>query len=265
MNSRYRSRPSLGFANLVGLRTLYVREVKRIFKIYGQTILAPIVTTLLFLLVFDIVFGSNRMIGNVPYREFLVPGLLMMATLQSSFANTSTSLIQQKLNDSIVDVLMPPLNSVEMTAGYILGGVTRGLLVAFSTGLTLLMFHPLSIHNFLFIALHGLSAALMMSVVGLMTGIWAEKFDHISTVTNFIILPLSFMSGTFFSIERFPDFLKTISYFNPFFYMIDGFRYGFTGSSEGPLLTGLIVVTSSNLILLMSCLKMIETGYKLRS
>ena len=229
------TRPSLGLSNWIGLKTLYLKEVQRFLKIFSQTLIAPVVTTLLFLAVFSITFGNNRIVAGLPYVVFLGPGIIMMTILQNSFSNTSTSLIQQKLNESITDVLTPPLSPIELTIGYILGGATRGLIVALGVGLTLFLLIPIEIYNVYFIIAHGIGAALMMSAMGMITGIWAEKFDHVSTVTNFIILPLSFLSGTFFSVERFPAALRALSNFNPFFYLIDGFRYGFTGYSDGSL------------------------------
>ena len=262
---KYRTRPSLGLPNWLGLRALYLKEIQRFLKIFSQTLIAPVVTTLLFLIVFSITFGSNRTVAGLPYVEFLAPGLIMMTILQNAFANTSTSLIQQKLNETIIDVLMPPMSSLELTLGYVLGGATRGLLVAFSVGLTLFIFVPLGAHNIAFIAVHGLGAAFLMSSIGMMTGIWAEKFDHVSTVTNFIILPLSLLSGTFFSVDRFPDKLQIISSLNPFFYLIDGFRYGFTGHSDGSLGAGLAVVLGVNAIILVVCFLMLRSGYKLKA
>ena len=259
------TRPSLGFTNWLGLKTLYVKEVHRFLKIFGQTLIAPIVTTLLFLTVFAVAFGSDRMVAGMPYIQFLVPGLIMMTILQNAFANTSTSLIQQKLNDTIIDVLMPPLSPLELTAGYVLGGATRGLLVALSVGLTLSFFLPIEVHNAALVVAYGFGAAFMMAAIGMITGIWAEKFDHVSTVTNFVILPLSFLSGTFFSIERFPGILQLASHLNPFFYLIDGFRYGFTGYADGSLTIGLTVMIITNIVLWTACFLMFRTGYKLKA
>ena len=259
------TRPAQGRANLRGLATLYTREVRRFLKIGGQTLVAPIITTMLFLTVFSVAFGTDRQLAGLPYVEFLGPGLIMMTILQNAFANTSTSLIQQKLNENIIDVLMPPLSPLELTVGYVLGGATRGLIVALSVGVALWLIIPFGVYNLAFIIIHGTAAALLMSALGMMTGIWAEKFDHVSTVTNFVILPLSFLSGTFFAIGQFPDILQTISHFNPFFYLIDGFRYGFTGQADGSLVIGLAVVLVGNLIALIGCFLMFHTGYKLKA
>ncbi|MEE2745425.1 MAG: ABC transporter permease [Pseudomonadota bacterium] len=255
----------LGFSNWLGLQTLYIKEVSRFFKVFGQTLIAPIVTTLLFLIVFSVAFGSNRMVNGIPYLEFLLPGLIMMTILQNSFANTSTSLIQQKLNESIIDVLLPPLSPTELTFGYMLGGATRGIIVAISVGVALFLIKPFGIFNIFFVIFYGFGAALMMSVIGIMTGIWADKFDHVSTVTNFIVLPLSFLSGTFFSINRFPELLQTVSLLNPFFYIIDGFRYGFTGYSDASIIVGSVVLFMTNVVLCSTCLLLFRSGYKLRA
>ena len=204
----FNTRPPVKGTNWHGMWTLYQREVRRYLKIFGQTLLAPIVTTLLFLTVFGVVFGGGRKVGDLTYIEFLAPGLLMMTILQNAFANTSTSLISQKVNESIVDTLMPPLSPFELTIGFVLGGATRGLMVAIGVGITLSFVTPISFQNPGAIIFYAFSAALMMGSMGMMTGIWAEKFDHVSTVTNFIILPLSFLSGTFFPISRFPESLQ---------------------------------------------------------
>ena len=262
---KYPTRPSLGCSNWLGLKALYIKEIQRFLKIFSQTLIAPVITTLLFLTVFSITFGGNRTVAGLPYVQFLAPGLVMMTILQNAFANTSTSLIQQKLNETIIDVLMPPISPFELTLGYVLGGATRGLLVAFVVSLTLYLFIPFNVHNVALIALHALGAAFLLSAIGVMTGIWAEKFDHVSTVTNFIILPLSFLSGTFFSVERFPDSLKFISQVNPLFYLIDGFRYGITGHSDGSLTVGLAMVLGANAVIFFCCFLMLRSGYKLKA
>ena len=257
-------RPVVSGTNWQGVWTLYTKEVHRYFKIFGQTLLAPIITAILFLTVFGVVFGDNRTVGTLTYIEFLAPGLLMMTILQNAFANTSTSLISQKINESIVDTLMPPLSPMELTIGFILGGATRGLMVAVGVGLSLAIFVPISLHNPGVIVLFSVSAAVMMGSMGLMTGIWAEKFDHVSTVTNFIILPLSFLSGTFFPINRFPDLLQIASHYNPFFYLIDGLRFGFTNQSTGSISIGIFLVIIINILLWLTCYWMLRVGYKIK-
>ena len=257
-------RPVITGTNWRGIWTLYAKEVHRYIKIFGQTLLAPIITTLLFLIVFGVVFGDGRTVGKLTYIEFLAPGLLMMTILQNAFANTSTSLISQKVNESIVDTLMPPLSPLELTLGFILGGATRGLMVATGVGISLVFVVPVSFHNPGAIIFFAIGAALMMGSMGMMTGIWAEKFDHVSTITNFIILPLSFLSGTFFPISRFPELLQTASNYNPFFYLIDGFRFGLTNQSTGSIQIGIIFIIIFNIILWLTCYWMLRTGYKIK-
>lgn len=257
-------RPALTGPNWRGMWTLYIKEVHRYLKIFGQTLLAPIITTLLFLMVFSVAFGNGRMVDGLPYVEFLAPGLLMMTILQNSFANTSTSLIQQKLNENIVDTLMPPLSPMELTTGFVLGGATRGLMVAVGVGISLALLVPVSLHHPAAIIFYAIGAALMMGSMGMMTGIWAEKFDHVSTITNFIILPLSFLSGTFFPITRFPEIFQIISHYNPFFYLIDGLRFGFTGQSAGSIEIGIVLVITVNVLLWVLCYWMFRTGYKIK-
>lgn len=257
-------RPVLTGANWQGLWTLYAKEVRRYFKIFGQTLLAPIITTLLFLTVFGVAFGGGRTVNGLPYVEFLAPGLLMMAILQNAFANTSTSLIQQKLNENIVDTLMPPLSPMELTIGFVMGGATRGLMVAIGVGVSLTLVVPIGLHSISAILFFAVGAALMMGSMGMMTGIWAEKFDHVSTITNFIILPLSFLSGSFFPIARFPGTLQTISHYNPFFYLIDGLRFGFTGQADSSIEIGIGVVIGVNIVLWAICYWMFRSGYKIK-
>ena len=251
-------------ANWLGMWTLYLKEVHRYLKIIGQTLFAPIVTTLLFLIVFSVAFGNGRAINGIPYIEFLSPGLLMMTILQNAFANTSTSLIQQKLNQNIVDTLMPPLSPIELTIGFVLSGATRGLMVAIGVGTSLFFLVSFSFHSITSIVFFSISAALMMSSLGIMTGIWAEKFDHVSTISNFVILPLSFLSGTFFPITRFEESFQFISYYNPFFYLIDGLRYGFTGQSIGSIEVGTVFIIVMNFLLCGTCYWMFRTGYKIK-
>jgi ABC-2 type transport system permease protein len=257
-------RPALSGINWQGLRTLYAKEVQRYFKIFGQTLLAPIITTLLFLTVFGVAFGGGRSIDGLPYVEFLAPGLLMMSILQNSFANTSTSLIQQKLNENIVDTLMPPLSPMELTTGFVLSGATRGLMVAIGVGASLAFVVPINLHNPGAILFYAVGAAMMMASLGMMTGIWAEQFDHVSTITNFVILPLSFLSGTFFPVTRFPELLQSVSHFNPFFYLIDGLRFGFTGHADGSITIGIVYVTVVNILLWTICYAMFRSGYKIK-
>lgn len=252
-------------SNWLGVYTLYMREVRRFVKVYSQTIIGPVVTTLLFLAVFSLALGrAVTEVNGVPFLEFLAPGLVMMAIVQNAFANTSSSMMISKVQGNIVDTLMPPLNAHELTFGIAMGGMTRGVIVGIAVALVLSIWVPLHIHSVGLIVFHAVAASLMLSLLGVIGGIWSEKFDHIAAVTNFVITPLSFLSGTFYSIERLPELAKTIALLNPFFYMIDGFRAGFIGVSDAPVLTGMIVVAAMDILLWIVCWKMFESGYKLK-
>lgn len=256
----------IGRINWLGMWTLYSKEIQRFLKVYQQAVLAPVVTTLLFLAIFTLALGGAvRRVADVPFEVFLGPGLIMMAMLQNAFANTSSSIVISKVQGSIVDVLMPPISPGELTFCYAVAGATRGVLVGLVTSLVMWVFVPMNIHHLGFVLFHACGASLMLSLLGLIGGIWADKFDHISAVTNFVILPLSFLSGTFYSIERLPGVWNTVAHFNPFFFMIDGFRYGFIGRADGPLLLGIAVVICINLALWWVALWMFKTGYKMKS
>ncbi|HEX7967404.1 MAG TPA: ABC transporter permease [Stellaceae bacterium] len=255
-----------GAVNWLGFWTLYVREVRRFLKVSMQTVAAPVVTTLLFLAVFLLALGAQqRHIGDIPYVEFLAPGLVMMAMAQNAFANTSSSLMIAKMQGNIVDVLMPPLGPGELTLGFALGGVTRGVIVGIVVTATMAIFVPIHIVAPGFVVFHAVAASLLLSLLGLLGGIWADKFDHIAAVTNFIVTPLSFLSGTFYSIERLPPPWHQVALWNPFFYMIDGFRYGFIGRADGPVWVGVAVMIGINAALLALCHRLIARGYKLKA
>ncbi len=256
----------VGVVNWIGLWTLYSKEVHRFAKVFTQTLLAPIVTTLLFLAIFTLALGARvRGVADVPLAVFLAPGLIMMAILQNAFANTSSSIVISKIQGNIVDVLMPPLNAWELSLGYALGGVTRGVVVGAATGVGMWLFVPITIANPLLVVFHALAASLMLSLLGLIGGIWADKFDHIATVTNFVVMPFSFLSGTFYSIERLPEAFQIVERLNPFFYAIDGFRAGFIGRADADPLLGAAVMLVVNAALFALCLRLFATGYKLKA
>lgn len=256
----------LGAINWLGLWTLTAKEVRRFLKVYFQTIVAPMVTTLMFLAIFILALGRAQVdAGSVPFQEFLAPGLIMMAMTQNAFANTSSSLIIAKVQGNIVDVLMPPLSPLEQTLAFALGGVARGLVVGLAVALAMVCFVHLPLAHPLMILFHGVMASLMLSLLGMIAGIWADKFDHMAAVTNFIVTPLSFLSGTFYSIDRLPDGFHLFALANPFFYMIDGFRYGFIGHADGSLSIGLAMVTGADLLLGLTAYRMFKTGYKLKA
>jgi len=242
-----------------------MREVRRFIKVKTQTIMAPMVTTLLFLAVFSLALGGRaRMVGDIPFVEFLAPGLIMMAIAQNAFANTSSSILVAKVQGNIVDTLMPPFSAHELTLGIAMGGATRGVVVGIAVAVGMSIFVPVAVVHPFYIIYHALMASLMLALLGMMGGIWAEKFDQMAAVTNFIITPLSFLSGTFYSIQRLPEAAQIIAQLNPFFYMIDGFRYGFIGQADSSLMVGLFVMAGVNVVLWMCCTRMFQSGYKLK-
>jgi len=256
----------MGRVNWIGLATLYLREVRRFIKVYTQTLVAPAVTTLLFLAVFALALGSGtRVVGDLPFLEFLAPGLIVMAIAQNAFANTSSSIVIAKVQGNIVDTLMPPFTAHELTFGIAMGGVTRGVAVGVVVAAAMLPFVPMKVHAFGFIAYHAFMASLMLSLLGIAGGIWSEKFDHIAAVTNFVVTPLAFLSGTFYSIQRLPEAAQIAAHLNPFFYMIDGLRYGVTGHADGSLIAGVFTMAGVNAALWALCTWMFQSGYKLKA
>ncbi len=255
-----------GAVNWVGLRELYLKEVKRFLKVFTQTVAAPVVTTLLFLAIFSLALGrAVTQVNGVDFPVFLAPGLITMAMVQNAFANTSSSITIAKVQGSIVDVLMPPISPGEMVTAYALGGVTRGLLVGVVCWATMSIFVPLSIHNIGYLLFFGVMASLMLSLMGILGGIWADKFDQMAAVTNFVITPFAFLSGTFYSIERLPEPFYSLAHINPFFFMIDGFRYGAIGQSDANPFIGMLVLAGVNAVLWAIAWRMVKTGYKLKA
>jgi ABC-2 type transport system permease protein len=255
-----------GAVNWLGFWTLYVREVRRFLKVALQTIAAPVVTTLLYLAIFLLALGGRQhMIGGVPYFRFLAPGLIMMAMMQNAFTNTSSSLVIAKVQGNIVDLLMPPLSPGELTLGFALGGVTRGLAVGLVVATTMAVFVPLSLASPGLAVFHACAASLLLSLLGIIGGVWADKYDHLAAVTNFVVTPLAFLSGTFYSIDRLPPSWHFVALFNPFFYMIDGFRYAFIGRADGSIAVGIAVMVALNAALIAVCHTMFACGYKLKA
>jgi ABC-2 type transport system permease protein len=257
---------ALGAINWLGLWTLYVKEVRRFAKVATQTVIAPVVTTLLFLAIFALALGgATREVGGVPFAQFLAPGLVMMAMVQNAFANTSSSLLISKIQGNIVDVVMPPLSAGELTLAFAAGGVTRGLAVGLAVALAMAVFVPLEVQHPFFVLFHAFAASLMLSLVGLLAGIWAEKFDQMAAITNFVITPFAFLSGTFYSVERLPEFWRVAAHFDPFFYMIDGFRYGFIGHADASLALGAAVLIAADILLWVLVYAWFRRGYKLKA
>ncbi len=257
---------SLGIVNWRGLWTLYLKEVQRFIKVFTQTVAAPVVTTLLFFTIFTVALGaSGRVVGDTTFSTFLAPGLIMMVMMQNAFANTSSSIMISKIQGNIVDVLMPPLSAGEMMLAYAAGGVTRGVLVGLTTGLVLALFVTTSVHSLPLVLFHAVAASLMLSLLGMIGGIWADRFDHMAAITNFVIMPFSFLSGTFYSIQRLPEVWQLVAQFNPFFYMIDGFRTGFIGVSDASPAIGIVVMLGVNALLLGVTYQLLASGYKLKA
>ena len=255
-----------GQINWIGWRSLYLKEVRRFLNVATQTVAAPVVTTLLFLAIFTLALGhAVEVVRGVPFAVFLAPGLIVMAMAQNSFANTSSSLVISKVQGNIVDVLMPPINALEMVSAYALAGATRGVVVGFTTGLCMWIFVPFHVSDWGLVLFHGVCASMMLSLIGIIGGIWADKFDHMAAITNFVITPFSFLSGTFYSIERLPEPFHTIAYFNPFFYMIDGFRHGVIGSGDAPYWLGIVVMLGVDTVLGLIAWRMVASGYKLKN
>jgi ABC-2 type transport system permease protein len=254
--------------NWAGLKTLYIKEVKRFFKVQMQTVWAPAITTLLYLVIFTVALGrSGRTVLGVPFADFIAPGLIVMAMLQNSFANASFSLLVGKMQGTIVDYLMPQLSTGELIAGLVGAAVTRAALVGCAVWLVMVPWpgvhvavsHPLSVLWF------GLMGALMLALMGLLTSIWADKFDHAAVVTNFVVAPLSLLSGTFYSVEQLAPAFRAISHANPFFYIISGFRHGFLGASDSPIYVGAIGLLLLNMALFAACYALIRSGWKIKN
>jgi ABC-2 type transport system permease protein len=252
--------------NGIGLKTLYLKEVKRFLKVSMQTIGAPVVTTLLFLAVFVLALHQDgKTVAGVPFIQFLIPGLIMMAVVQNAFANTSSSLIIGKVNGNIVDTLLAPLSSLELTMALAGGAITRGIVVGSVVMLGMTPFVDVPMVYPVFVIVHMVLGGLMLGLIGILTGIWAEKFDQVATITNFIITPLSFLSGTFYSVENLPAAWQGIAHLNPFFYMIDGIRYAMTGHHDGDIMAGLIVLLGCNVVLWILCQRCFKTGWRLKA
>ena len=253
--------------NWVGVGTLYKREVQRFIKIAMQSLAAPAITSVLFLMVFSVAIGERASFaGDVDFVTFLVPGLVMMNVLQNAFANTSSSLVISKVQGNVVDFLVPPLGPGELLFGLAAAGITRGLFVGIVTALVLVVFgggatppHPLIALSFLILG------ACAMSFAGIIAGIWANKFDELAAITNFVVQPLTFLSGTFYSVDLLPTPFDVIASLNPVFYTIDGFRFGMIGIADRPLFTGLVCLLAVNVALATFCYKALRSGYRLKS
>ena len=252
--------------NWVGVITLYQREVRRFWKVGAQTVAAPVVTTLLYMLVFVVALqGARPPLHGTPFAEFVAPGLIMMAILNNAFANSSSSLIQAKIMGTATDFLTPPLSPLELTLGFTLGSATRGVLVGLVTAICVLPFARLGMANILAIIWFAVAASFIMGMLGVLAGLWSEKFDHLSAVQNFVVMPMTFLSGAFYLVENLPEPFATVSHFNPFFYLIDGFRYGFIGHAESNLAVGVVGSAVLMVVMAAACWLVFRSGWRLKS
>jgi ABC-2 type transport system permease protein len=263
--------PVIRNINWGGLKTLYVKEVKRFFKVQLQTVWAPAITTLLFLVIFTVSTGARRpvMVGGetVAFADFIAPGLIIMGMMQNAYANASFSLLVGKIQGTIVDYLMPPLSIGELLAALVGGAVTRAICVGAAVWLAMALWPGVHVtpHAPLAIIWFGLLGSIFLAFVGILTSIWAEKFDHAAAVQNFVVAPLTLLSGTFYSVDHLAPAFRAFSHANPFFYIISGFRYGFLGISDSPMTVGTIVVLAIDVVLGVACYTLLKRGWKLKS
>ena len=249
-----------------GFLTLFQKELLRFLKVAFQTVGAPVLTSMLYLLVFGHVLDKRvQVFEGVSYTAFLVPGLVMMSVLQNAFANTSSSMVQSKITGNIVFVLLPPLSHLEIYAAYVLAAMARGMMVGLGVFLVTVWFAEPGFHSFGWIVAFALLGSAILGTMGLIGGIWADKFDQIAAFQNFVVMPLTFLSGVFYSVKSLPGVWQTVSHLNPFFYMVDGFRYGFFGVSDVPPQLSLSIVVVTLVVVAALALSMLRRGYKLRT
>ena len=255
-----------GLINWIGTWTLYKKEVLRFLAVWIQTIFSPIITSLLFLLVLSVAIGDGRGdVLGVPFITFLAPGLISMQVIQQAFSHSASSFMIKKIDGSIVDVLYAPLSAGEVTLAIILSAVTRSVIIALISIIVFSFIIEIKITNFSTLIAFTLLSSFILGATGMIAGLWAEKFDHMATVTNFIIIPLSFLSGTFYTIDRLPVYLQLVSKINPFFYMIDGFRSSFLDKSDSSIFLGLIYLTTLSASLWIIAYLLFKIGYKTKS
>jgi ABC-2 type transport system permease protein len=254
-----------GAVNWIGLQTLIQREVQRFLKVGAQTVFAPLIQTLLFMLVFSLVRGGDWPGTTRAYADGWAAGLVMMSILSNAFQNSSSSIVIAKVQGNAVDFLMPPLSALELTIAFIVGAAARGMLVGLASLIVVSWLANIVPAHPLVALYYGLVASVIFGAIGLLGGIWADKFDHLAAVTNFIIVPLTFLSGTFYSTSILPEPIRTISHHNPVFSLIDGFRYGFIGHADAPLLLGAAISGGLAVALCFGCWAMLKSGYRLRS
>lgn len=252
--------------NYYGSYSLFLRETKRFLKVYHQSIIAPIVNALIFLSIFTLAVGNSReQIHNVPYKDFAGYGLIIMVIIQNSFANTSSSLIMSKLLGYINDILMPPLDGEEIVLAYTLSATLRGLIIGGILTIILFFLIEFRIHNFFLLVYFVLMACSLLANLGTLSSQITENFDQNSTISSYIIVPLSFLSGTFYSIHDLPNWMKYVNLGNPFFYIIDGFRYSLIGESDGNIMFGMIYIFFLNFIVTLLVIKIFNSGWRIKS
>ena len=255
-----------GLINWVGAWTLYKKEVLRFLIVWIQTIFSPLISSLLFLLVLSLAIGADRgEVLGVPFITFLAPGLISMQVIQQSFSHSSSSFMIGKIQGNIVDLLYAPLSASEVTISVSLAAVTRSVMIAIVSIIVFKLIIDIEITNYFLLIVFTLLSSFILGNIGIIAGLWAEKFDHMATVTNFVIVPLSFLSGTFYSIDRLPESLQIISKANPFFYMIDGFRYSFIGKADGSIFIGLIYLSVLSFVSWFVTYLLYKKGYKIKS
>jgi ABC-2 type transport system permease protein len=255
-----------GLVNWIGIYSLYVKEVSRFLIVWAQTLLSPLVSSLLFLSVLTLALGKDR--GDVlgySFISFLAPGLIVMSIVQQSFSHSVSSLMIGKIQGNIIDTLLAPLSAIEVTLAIIFAAVTRGLVILIISIVVFSLIVEIHIYSIFYIFIGAFLGTFILGALGFITGLWAEKFDHTATITNFIITPLSFLSGVFYSIERLPDFFQSISKINPFFYIIDICRFGFLGTSDGSIGIGLVYLTILSIIVWLISYYLYKIGYKIKS
>jgi ABC-2 type transport system permease protein len=255
-----------GLINWVGAYNLYIKEVNRFLVVWAQTLLSPLVSSLLFLSVLSLALGNDRgQVLGYSFINFLAPGLIAMSIISQSFSHSVSSLMIGKIQGNIVDMLFAPLSALEVSLSIIFAAVTRSLIIAIISILVFSLIIDINIYNIFYIFIFGFLSSFILGSLGFISGLWAEKFDHTATVTNFVVTPLSFLSGVFYSVERLPSIFQSISYINPFFYMIDGFRYGFLGTSDGSIIFGLIYLVILSILMWLLAFYLFKKGYKIKS
>jgi ABC-2 type transport system permease protein len=254
--------------NWVGLSALYVKEVRRFIKVQLQTIWAPAITTLLYLIIFTVALGTVKpQVLGVPFADFIAPGLIIMGMMQNAFANSSFSLLVGKIQGTIIDYLMPPLSNAELLAALVAASVTRAILVGGTIWLAMALWPDVNVTPVHFGAVlwFGLMGSTLLALIGVLTSIWAEKFDHAAAIGNFIVAPAALLSGTFYSVDKLSPAFQAVSHANPFFYAISGFRYGFVGSADSPVMFGASLLLGINIALAIVAYLLLRSGWKLRA